>query len=166
MEDFQNFLEELDLTDHPYSSPLFIWSNKQDDNYSSRKLDRVMVNTHWLNEFPDSYVEFHAQGVSDHYPAVKKKKNTIWMLTDEDGNRPKDFESMSKEMVCFFTQLIGSPNPNIANYSVDQIKEFMHYSLPEDVFSDLSKEVSDREIKEALFRQAKDKSPRPEGYIS
>ncbi|XP_039026250.1 uncharacterized protein LOC120159757 [Hibiscus syriacus] len=66
MKDFQDCLEGLDLMDHPFFGPLFTWPNKQECSYLARKLDRILVNDQWLLDFPDSFVEFKAQGVSDH----------------------------------------------------------------------------------------------------
>ncbi|XP_039036073.1 uncharacterized protein LOC120172755 [Hibiscus syriacus] len=66
MKDFQECLEGLDLMDHPFLGPLFTWSNKQEGSYLARKLDRVLVNDQRLLDYPESFVEFKAQGVSDH----------------------------------------------------------------------------------------------------
>ncbi|KAK1311792.1 hypothetical protein QJS10_CPA07g00481 [Acorus calamus] len=53
-------LQDLKATGSP-----FTWSNHQ-INRIACKLDRVMVNTHWLTTHTDSYVQFHAEGLSDH----------------------------------------------------------------------------------------------------
>lgn len=45
--------------------PWYTWSNSQDDNPISKKLDRVMVNNVWLQSFMQSYATFESGGVSD-----------------------------------------------------------------------------------------------------
>ncbi|XP_039023541.1 uncharacterized protein LOC120156224 [Hibiscus syriacus] len=66
MREFQECLDDLELMDHPFLGPLFTWSNRQEDSFLARKLDRILVNPHWMLDFPESFVEFKAQGVSDH----------------------------------------------------------------------------------------------------
>ncbi|XP_039071720.1 uncharacterized protein LOC120218899 [Hibiscus syriacus] len=86
MDDFKECLVDLELQDHPYIGPLFTWSNKQENSFLARKLDRILINPQWLFEFPDSAVEFKAQGVSDHYPGV------IWTQKRAQVHKPKPFK--------------------------------------------------------------------------
>ncbi|KAK9689632.1 hypothetical protein RND81_09G072400 [Saponaria officinalis] len=49
----------------------YTWTNKQDGAYRIwSKLDRAMVNDHWLATFPSTSVHFLPAGVSDHSPAL------------------------------------------------------------------------------------------------
>lgn len=57
---------DCDMVDLAQVGPCFTWTNDQDDNPISKKLDRVMVNSCWLNAFPQSYTTFESGGVSDH----------------------------------------------------------------------------------------------------
>ncbi|XP_039011852.1 uncharacterized protein LOC120140934 [Hibiscus syriacus] len=66
MKDFQDFTQDLALTDHPFFGPNIMWSNKQQDFYLARKFDRIMINPSWASAFQNSFVEFLAPGVSDH----------------------------------------------------------------------------------------------------
>ncbi|XP_039025941.1 uncharacterized protein LOC120159418 [Hibiscus syriacus] len=86
MEEFKDYLEDLEVQDHPFVGPLFTWSNKQDDSYLTRKLDRILTNSQWLLDFPDSYVEFKAPGVSDHCLGL------IWTQKEAQVHRPKPFK--------------------------------------------------------------------------
>ncbi|XP_039064868.1 uncharacterized protein LOC120210139 [Hibiscus syriacus] len=86
MKDFQVFTQELALHDHPFFGPNFTWSNKQQELFLARKLDRVLVNPRWDSAFPNSFVEFLAPGVSDHCMAV------IWLSKDPPASRPKPFK--------------------------------------------------------------------------
>lgn len=64
--DFQNVVLSCDMVDIAQVSPCYTWSNSQDDNPMSKKLDRVMVNSYWLQAFPQSYATLESGGVSDH----------------------------------------------------------------------------------------------------
>ncbi|XP_039024717.1 uncharacterized protein LOC120157747 [Hibiscus syriacus] len=86
MDDFKECLVDLELQDHPYIGPLYTWSNKQENSFLARKLDRILINSQWFFEFPDSVVEFKAQGVSDHCPGV------IWTQKGAQVHKPKSFK--------------------------------------------------------------------------
>ena len=64
--DFQNVVLLCDMVDLAQVGPCYTWSNSQYDNPISKKLDRVMVNSYWLQAFPQSYATFESGGVSDH----------------------------------------------------------------------------------------------------
>lgn len=64
--EFQEVVRVCDLLDLSHSGPQFTWTNNQDDNPISKKLDRVLVNGCWLSSFPQSHAIFEAGGVSDH----------------------------------------------------------------------------------------------------
>lgn len=64
--EFQNAVHNCDMMDLAQVGPSFMWSNCQDANLISKNLDRVMVNTCWINEFPNFFATFESGGVSDH----------------------------------------------------------------------------------------------------
>lgn len=64
--EFQNAVLTCDMVDLAQVGSRFTWTNCQDDNPISKKLDRVMVNSRWLNTFSQSYTTFESGGVSDH----------------------------------------------------------------------------------------------------
>ncbi|XVE88838.1 hypothetical protein DITRI_Ditri19aG0100900 [Diplodiscus trichospermus] len=71
--DIRDFIElrnHISIFDHLSTGPLFTWSNKQQEGFLARKLDRVMVNDNWPTYFPTSSVEFLALEVSDHCPSL------------------------------------------------------------------------------------------------
>ncbi|KAE8728090.1 hypothetical protein F3Y22_tig00004779pilonHSYRG00078 [Hibiscus syriacus] len=86
MRDFQDVFFDLDLIDHPYYGPSFTWSNKQQNSFLTRKLDRVLANSFWVNSFLTSHVEFLAPGISDHCLAM------VWLSKDVQANRLKPFK--------------------------------------------------------------------------
>ncbi|XP_038996004.1 uncharacterized protein LOC120120427 [Hibiscus syriacus] len=85
MDDLRNCMTDLGLVDHPFFGPVFTWSNKQEEGFLARKLDRVMVNDQWCEAFPNSHVEFQAPGVTDHCMTV------VWCTHENLASRPKPF---------------------------------------------------------------------------
>ncbi|XP_039023346.1 uncharacterized protein LOC120155967 [Hibiscus syriacus] len=86
IEELQGCMEDLELQDHPFVGPLFTWSNKQDGSYLARKLDRILVNPQWMHEFPISFAEYKAPGVSDHCLGL------IWTQKEAKIHKPKPFK--------------------------------------------------------------------------
>ncbi|KAJ9560946.1 hypothetical protein OSB04_006106 [Centaurea solstitialis] len=80
MEDFYHCIEDVELFDIRYSGIQFTWIQKpKGDDGLLRKLDRIMVNTHFLQRFPDSSAQFLPHGISDHacgildFPSLSRK---------------------------------------------------------------------------------------------
>jgi hypothetical protein len=48
-----------------------------DDDFVSKKLDKVMSNMEWLQRFGSTSVEFLEAGVSDHSPALVSIKKAM-----------------------------------------------------------------------------------------
>ncbi|XP_039003778.1 uncharacterized protein LOC120130649 [Hibiscus syriacus] len=278
MKDFQDCLEDLELMDHPFLGPLFTWSNKQEGSFLARKLDRILVNDQWMVDFPDSFVEFKAEGVSDHclgmlwtHKGIMAKKPrpfkfyNIWSGHEKflDVVRDSWQHQYGGDVMCclfnklkrlkhvlkqfnskFFVDISGRVKAkrakleqirifNLAQFNQRRIeeemkvhtdlvdlkvaeaafyrqkakvhwlregdlntkffhqrvlsnkkknsirviksedgcsavalKDLLNYSLPEDADTLLTKDVTDLEIKEALFKQGVYKSPCPNGYTS
>ena len=55
-----------DSVDVALSGPQYTWTNNQDDNPISKKLDRVMGNSCWISAFEQSHAVFEAGRVYDH----------------------------------------------------------------------------------------------------
>ncbi|KAK1270705.1 hypothetical protein QJS04_geneDACA020954 [Acorus gramineus] len=66
---FNNSLLACDLANIKSTGHTLSWSNKQDQRISSR-LDRVLGNHHWISNYPNSYVHYLAEGISDHSPLL------------------------------------------------------------------------------------------------
>ncbi|KAE8668369.1 hypothetical protein F3Y22_tig00112343pilonHSYRG00209 [Hibiscus syriacus] len=58
------------------------------------------------------------------------------------------------------------PDPLVSGFPAKCLSDLLKYSLSDGATSLLIREVSDLEIKEALFMQGKDKSPGPDGFTS
>ncbi|CAI9090218.1 OLC1v1024944C1 [Oldenlandia corymbosa var. corymbosa] len=83
---FQFCLEECELFDMKQQGYRYTWSNKQvGEGRISSKIDRGLINGHWIVEFPSSIMSVLSEGVSNHTP----------LLVQLDGGmvqRPKPFK--------------------------------------------------------------------------
>ncbi|XP_038994730.1 uncharacterized protein LOC120118853 [Hibiscus syriacus] len=86
MINFQEIYHDLHLLDHPFFGLTYSWSNKQKENFLSRKLDRVLINPHWPEYFPHSFVEFLSLGPCDHCMA------SVPLHKEVQSNRTKPFK--------------------------------------------------------------------------
>ncbi|XP_062118289.1 uncharacterized protein LOC133831900 [Humulus lupulus] len=70
-ESFYNCLLDYDLTDIPFHGFFFTWNNKQvSSDHIIAKLDRVLGNATWFENFPQAHACFLPEGLFDHSPAV------------------------------------------------------------------------------------------------
>ncbi|XP_038991297.1 uncharacterized protein LOC120114449 [Hibiscus syriacus] len=270
MKDFQDLSQDLDLHDHPFIGPLLTWSNKQTENYLDKKLDRVLINSNWVNNFQNPFVEFLPPGVSDHCMAsvrfskdnpinkpkpfkffyfwtshpnylteienswqtlfqgnpmqilfhkLKHLKSSLKNLNSScfsdissriklkrlelenqqllslkgenliekelqiqhelrnleeaeltflkqkaKGNRLESFDTMSSEVLYFFTKLLEAADLKVNVPGPQFFTDFLKCTLPSTISSCLTKDITSQEIKEAFFGQGNDKAPGPDGY--
>lgn len=66
MREFQDLIVHCSLYDLAYHGPKFTWSNHQEENPITKKLDKALISDTWLSAFPTSYALFETGGVSDH----------------------------------------------------------------------------------------------------
>ena len=86
--DMQEFIDarlQLSVFDHVHVGPKFTWTNKHQEGFLARKLDRVLINNSWSDRFPPSHVEFLCPEVSDHCPG-------LILLQQEFHSPPKPFK--------------------------------------------------------------------------
>ncbi|XP_039043801.1 uncharacterized protein LOC120183093 [Hibiscus syriacus] len=114
----------------------------------------------WLKEGDKCSKFFHSA------IALKNKRDTIRLLIDDHGNILESFDAMSFEMINFFSNLLGSTDPNIKHIDHNLLRDLLHSSLPADLVANLSKDITKKEIKDGFFSQGNDKAPDPdESYI-
>lgn len=66
-ENFKECVRDIEVEDLNFSGSLFSWSNKQEGSaFVAKKLDRILVNEFWMENFGNTLVEFFEGGVSDH----------------------------------------------------------------------------------------------------
>ncbi|XP_074288113.1 uncharacterized protein LOC141613276 [Silene latifolia] len=71
MDDFQRCVADCGVTDCSAIGSYYTWSNKQEP--SSRvfsRLDRMLVNSSWLQDNASAYAHFYPEGTFDHTPCV------------------------------------------------------------------------------------------------
>ncbi|PKI32708.1 hypothetical protein CRG98_046882, partial [Punica granatum] len=85
MRDFSDFMNAAELIDHTSIGCYFTWSNKRQEGFQVRKIDRVLVNEKWFQGDIASTVEFLPPGISDHCPALLK-------FGEKENAGPKPFK--------------------------------------------------------------------------
>lgn len=70
MNEFKDFLEEIEGLDLCYSGNFLTWWDSNKTKPVQKKLDRALVNPSWLGSFALSHVKFLPRGLSDHCPVL------------------------------------------------------------------------------------------------
>lgn len=70
MSTLRNVLTQLEVFDLRFLGPLFTWTNKSPSAPVAEKLDRLLVNQHWISTFPHSLATFLPPAFSDHSPCL------------------------------------------------------------------------------------------------
>ena len=70
MAEFRDSLHQMGMFDLRFQGPLFTWSNHQPDSPITKKLDRLLVNSHAISLFPNSTTTFLPPEMSDHCPCI------------------------------------------------------------------------------------------------
>ncbi|XP_039043535.1 uncharacterized protein LOC120182715 [Hibiscus syriacus] len=96
--------------------------------------------------------------------ALKNKRDTIRVLMDNRGNRLDSFDSMAKEVIDFYSNLIGTVDSSVKAIDPSFIKTILNFNLSYEASSCLVKEITAEEIKDAIFDQGNDKAPGPDKY--
>ncbi|XP_026417388.1 uncharacterized protein LOC113312869 [Papaver somniferum] len=67
----RNFVQQLDLIDSGYSGADTTWSNhRSGDDHVSARLDRALVNNHWINHYTNAHLQHLVPVASDHCPIL------------------------------------------------------------------------------------------------
>ncbi|XP_074305957.1 uncharacterized protein LOC141641186 [Silene latifolia] len=68
---FQDMLDICELQDMKTTGAFFTWTNKQpSETRVFSRIDRVVVNTAWVDLWPDYYAHFGPEGSFDHCPCI------------------------------------------------------------------------------------------------
>lgn len=83
MDDFNNFVHDMLLTEIPATNRWFTWFR----GASKSKLDRLFVNPKWIATFPNLKVSLLKRSLSDHCPLLTKTTDRNW------GPKPFRFQN-------------------------------------------------------------------------
>ena len=146
MRDFQAVVNHCALSDMASHGPLYTWRNKRENDLILKKLDRVLINDLWSQNFPQSYNVFEAGGCSDHLrcrinmntaagPRVKGHKpfKFVNVITELEEFKPMvaDFWSgtepifMSTSSLHRFTKKLKVLKPKIRNLAREKINNLV-----------------------------------------
>ncbi|XP_074278168.1 uncharacterized protein LOC141601764 [Silene latifolia] len=133
IEDFRDCVSYCEVMDVKAQGSFFTWNNKHEP--STRvfsRLDRFMVNSDWLNVFPDCYAYFLPEGLFDHNPCVITKQQKLkGPLKQLNRNRFSDVEKVVEiaklRLLDLQTAMHRDPT-NLATLEVESIAadEFRH----------------------------------------
>jgi endonuclease/exonuclease/phosphatase family metal-dependent hydrolase len=73
---FNVVIESLDLKEFVMSGHQYTWAGAG-DNPTFEKLDRVLVNTEWEDQFPLTTVEPRERNISDHTPSCLTQEHRL-----------------------------------------------------------------------------------------
>ncbi|GJW82362.1 hypothetical protein Tco_0146337 [Tanacetum coccineum] len=147
---------------------------KEDPNSGVlKKLDRVMSNSAFIDLFGSCYANFLPYVTSDHCPAllvisdVAGMKKHLRSLNKKNGNIYEKVKILIAELKK--VQLELDTDPNNAKLREEEMV-FCHCLFKNKVDAEsalhMIREVSNEEIKVALFDIKDDKAPRPDGFTS
>ncbi|KAE8656105.1 Transcription factor, putative isoform 2 [Hibiscus syriacus] len=74
------------------------------------------------------------------------------------------FDAMSKEIISFYSNLIGTTDNMVKEIDPNLLKELLNYSLPSEDSASLVKEITREGIQKAIFCQGNDKAPGPDSF--
>ncbi|XP_033136094.1 uncharacterized protein LOC103837732 isoform X1 [Brassica rapa] len=146
MIEFKECLDDIEVKDLRYHGPCFTWSNKQPEDPIAKKLDRIMVNEHWIQDFPLCQAAYLAPLISDHSPGLV---NLNCVLPSAGSKAFKFFNYLVthpdfQETVTSGWEFTSSDSWNLSSLSKKQkqLKKYLK-SLNKDNFSDIQKRVSE-----------------------
>ncbi|XP_074288599.1 uncharacterized protein LOC141613757 [Silene latifolia] len=99
MATMRKMLDDCQLQDLKCSGSYYTWNNKHEDRtkvYS--RIDRVLINDKWFQQFPEAVATFLPEGLYDHCPClikfveepVKRRSNfkyfNMWALSEDFGS--------------------------------------------------------------------------------
>ncbi|KAK8663944.1 hypothetical protein V6N13_083749 [Hibiscus sabdariffa] len=96
--------------------------------------------------------------------AVRQRANSIRVLQDSQGSNLDTFESISGELVRFFSGSLGVVDDNVEPVSDDLLKELLGVELTAEMQNSLIAPVTNKEIKDVIFTMNGNKAPGPDRY--
>lgn len=144
MVELRDFFLDLGIEDLRFQGNSHTWTNKRPENPVTKKLDRAMVNSHWIRNFPNSIASFLPHEFSDHSPCVVNLACPLPF----SGTKPFKFFNHLTSHPDFLSStevawtLAGSTASDLASlgFKLKNIKRPLK-SLHKESFSDIQKRV-------------------------
>ncbi|KAE8682295.1 DNA polymerase eta, putative isoform 3 [Hibiscus syriacus] len=162
--DFNSFLHYKESSDSdllgtgPLEKELSIQNELAALEEAEKLFLRQKSKVKWFKEGDKCSKYFHS------VMATKNKNDTIRVLINAQGKRLESFEDKSSEALEFFKHQLGTIDPNLQQTDPHFLKNLLQFNMHAELSSDLVKNISNEEIKEAIFSQGNDKSPGPDGF--
>ncbi|KAL0911502.1 hypothetical protein M5K25_019650 [Dendrobium thyrsiflorum] len=77
--ELNSMIFDANLTDLPSIGNTYTWFNQRQENPIHIKLDRILVNEYWMNNFPNTYYSIQAPSCSDHCPLILQNSDVIYV---------------------------------------------------------------------------------------
>ncbi|CAN1817498.1 Putative ribonuclease H protein At1g65750 [Linum perenne] len=112
------------------------------------------ANVKWLAEGDRNTAFFHTSVIH------RRQRNKITRLQDSNGNWIQTDRELSNHANAFFKDLFTKRPNGTANFDLREMPSI----VTEDMNSDITKEIKDDEIREAVFNLGANQSPGPDGF--
>ncbi|KAL8097756.1 hypothetical protein AgCh_030760 [Apium graveolens] len=144
-------LQDLDLTGHQ-----FTWERGRNTaNWLEIRLDRAIVTGDWLYLFPMAKLYNLKGSPSDHSPIFLEPKS--WG-EDIESIITQKVKQCGEKLEDYYEGLFRSAQGN-----VEEVVNTVTKKITTEQNMDLMKEISEEEVKSALFQMHPDKAPGPDG---
>ncbi|PKI77742.1 hypothetical protein CRG98_001866 [Punica granatum] len=144
MRDFTDFITSSELKDHPFTGCYFTWSNKRQEGFQARKIDRAME--------LDLRVKL-SKAIDKEEKLLKQKSRVAWLKAGDQNT-------------AFFhrAELLGRKDDRVVRISIAQLSHILKRKVSHAHYQSLLSPITEEEIKAALFSMGNDKSPGPDGF--
>ncbi|PKI74057.1 hypothetical protein CRG98_005535, partial [Punica granatum] len=194
MRDFADFLNSTELTDHTSIGCYYTWSNKRQEGFQARKIDRVLINEKWVQnsikkemdlrvkllEATDRQEKFLKQksrvawlkagdqNTSFFHKTVKGRnaRSTIRALFSTSGVKLEGVQEIKDEAINYYQGLLGRKDDCIGRVSTSQLSSILKKKVPHPKLQMLMSPIAEEEIKTTLFSMGNDKSPGLDGFTA
>eukprot|EP00253_Pinus_taeda_P033369 PITA_33369 len=149
---------------HVEGSPSHIWETKIRNTRKALKewakraeetKWRIKSRQLWLKEGDKSTAYFHKQAT------VRKTRNNVNAITGNEGNQHNNQESIKRVASLHFKSLL-TENHEAADYS--ELLQHLPKGISQEVNDSLNREITEEEIRKAIWTLQPDKSPGPDGF--
>ncbi|XP_031402526.1 uncharacterized protein LOC116212080 [Punica granatum] len=96
---------------------------------------------------------------------ARRSSHTIKVIFTENGIKLEDLTDISNEAVGFFQRLLGTKDPSVIGVDISTLQYILNFRLTLEQAAQLSRPVTEVEIKEVLWSMDSDSASGPDGSI-